>query len=141
MKTLQKLGLAALLTLVGACSDEIAGTNLAKRNPKVNAKVTCSIDNHFVGQGTLPFTRAVDTDGDGRFEEAFVTKGYFIGQSNVTIYQNDNEITRATTHYVARGITEDKQFLTGFPQTVEMSPQYQEALDLACNGQDGRHPY
>lgn len=124
MKTLQKIGLAALLTIAGACSNEITGTNLAKRNPKVNAKVVCSIDNHFVGQGTLPFTRAVDTDGDGRFEEAFRTVGYFMGQSNVNIYRTDNEIARATTHYVAPGVTEDKQFLTGFPKTVEMTPEY-----------------
>lgn len=141
----QKLGLAALLAITGACADDIKGVNLAKRNPKVGVEASCTIDHRMSlhdqmgrNRGTLSFTHAVDTNGDGIFDESFVTEGYFMGNSGTTTYQQDNEIVHATTHYVAPGITEDEQLLTGFPRTTQMSPEYQSALRLACNGLQGQ---
>ena len=135
MTMIRNLGLAALLTLANACSDEIKGTNIVKRNSNVGLKVGCSIDNHFARQGTLPFTLVVDTDGDANFDEAFVTKGYVMRLSGIAIYGSNNEIARATTHYVAPGVSEDKQLLTGFPNTKQMTPEYRAALKLACSAE------
>ena len=133
MKTIHQLGLAALLTLATGCSDLVKGTNIVKRNENAREPTgyVCSIESD---PHKFPFTRAVDTNGDGHFDEAFVTKGYYLGPG-LAQYDSDNGIARATTHYVAPGIAPDQQLYTGFPDTKPLSPRYQAALQLVCNGQ------
>lgn len=131
MKILQNLGLVALLGLAPACSE-----SPVKRNENLEVKKSCIIEYRFLSSGTVNgrSTHAVDTNGDGQFDEAFATEGYLT--INPSDYQANLAIARATTHYVAPGITESEQTMTGFPHTVQMSPEYRAALRLLCNGQE-----
>lgn len=79
-----------------------------------------------------PETQAIDTDGDGRYDEAFVVRDYMnMNMSSLPV----DSVARATTHYVAPGLGPDRQYLTGFPDTKPMTPEYQAALGLVCRGQ------
>ena len=130
-----KLGLVGLLMTFEACNNSsVVEKSTVDINPNVNPKVICTLNNHWVGQGTLPHTRALDNDGDGKFDEALVTKGYFMGESPLRVYLLDREIALATTHYVSSSLTKDKQLFAGFSDTRTMSPEYQIALNLACSG-------
>lgn len=127
MNMMQRVGLLALIAL-GACRGE---EPIVKRNPAVTVKSTCFIDNHTAGNGTSLFTQAIDTTGDGRFDEVFVIRGYSPSRD----YESNNATARATTHYVAPSIVPDQQLLTGFPDARAMPPDYQAALQLVCRGQ------
>lgn len=133
MSLVQKLGILSLPALI-SCSHE---DRLVKRNQDVRGKAHCVIQNYIRGDSIMKdsvlSTHAIDTNGDGHFDEAFVTVGY----SNLAFihYENSNEIARATTHYVAPDVAPEQQLFTGFPNTKSMSSEYQRALQLVCNGE------
>ncbi|MBI2665976.1 hypothetical protein HYX13_00025 [Candidatus Woesearchaeota archaeon] len=78
-------------------------------------------------------TRALDTNQDGKFDEAFITNGYT--NLNWPLYRFDDNVFAATTHLVAPGLPKERQFLTGFPKTELMTDDYQLALQIVCNEQ------
>lgn len=132
MNTLRNLGLLGLLGLASACS---GWKDLPQGNDGVIAVNLCKIENNqlYIDRGISIETSAVDTDGDGNYDEAFVTKGYTnVGLSNIKF---ESDIAKVTTHYVVPGVEPQKQMLTGFSDTKPMTPEYQRALKLICNGQ------
>lgn len=138
LKTIgQTLGLAGALAAVGCRRSE---ESQVTRNPRVSVTQTCRIENTVWHRPKVPVhhpneittTIAVDTTGDGQLDEAFTTKGWY--NLNLGVYQTDNQAVRATTHYVASGLTPDRQMYTGFPNTQLLTEDYQRGLQMACKG-------
>lgn len=130
MKTLRNLGLIGLLGLASACGSE---DHLVKENNSVRSVNLCKIANFPLSSSTESVeTNAIDNDGDGNYDEAFVTRGYVNVNLGVLV---NNQVAKATTHYVAQGVEPNQQKYTGFPDTKPMTPEYQRALKLVCNPQ------
>ncbi len=128
MDTLRKLGLIGLLGLASACGSE---DQLVKENPIPTGRI-CKIANYHMDGAKSIGTTAIDTNRDGNYDEAFVTRGYINVNLDAFV---DNGIAEATTHYVAQGVDPSKQKFTGFSDTKPMTPEYQRALKLVCDGQ------
>lgn len=133
MSLVQKLGILSLPALI-SCSPE---DRLIKRNKNVQEKAHCVIENYVMGNsinGDHTFsTHAIDTNGDGHFDEAFVIRDY--PNHSLFDYENSDEIAFATTHYVAPGLAREQQLLTGFCDTKSMFSEYEKALQLVCSGE------
>lgn len=134
MRMIHKLGLVGLLGL--ASYNDIVVKEQVQGNQGVQIRTLCRNElTGFSGRVKTPdfqsVIHAIDTDGDGRYDEMFVTSGHAIYMGALKA----DKIARATTHYVTPGLGPDRQYLTGFPDTKPMTPEYQAALRVVCRGQ------
>ncbi len=128
MLNFKTLGLLGLLGLVSACAER----GLIKETPNVRIENQCKIQRYGSSGTPRQEIHAVDTDGDGNFDEVFVTKGYSgLHLGNLT----ENNVAQVTAHYITSGLPKERQVMTGFPQTETMTDDYQLALQIICNSQ------